>query len=269
MIVRRFLMPLALAATAACCGQAVAQTPFPAPLPNQSGAAASPFPPVNQSGGTAASAPAASPFPPVNAAPAQRPAAASPFPDPNAAKAAASPFPNPNGSNAAASQGVFSRGAAPLGGGAGGLAAAPPQGGGGGTAEQEECMAKFLPLRQDAEKRAKLIQAASDRKAPPKEACGLLKGYVQAEARLVKYVTTKQTACGIPPEVPKQLKANQARSQQTMKAVCQAAAQPQGGPAAAPSLSEVLGSPSVAPEVRTVRGGGSTFDTINGNVLAR
>lgn len=258
MIVRRLLMPLTFSAMAALCAQAGAQGAFPAPLPNQSGNAASPFPPVNQSGTAAAAQPAsASPFPPVNAAPAQRPAAASPFPDPSAGRAAAS-------------QGVFSRGAAPMGGGfgGGGFAAAPPQAGGGGTAEQEECMEKFAPLRQDAERRAKLIQAASDRKAPPKEACGLIKGYVQAEARLVNYVTTKQTACGIPPDIPKQLKANQARSQQMMKAVCQAAAQPQGGPAAAPSLSEVLGSPSAAPEIRTVRGG-STFDTINGNVLAR
>jgi hypothetical protein len=130
-------------------------------------------------------------------------------------------------------------------------------------------MEKFAPLRQDAEKRAKMIQAASERKAPPQEACGLIKAYVQAESKLVNYVTTKQTACGIPAEIPKQLKANQGRSQQMMKAVCQAAAQPQGGgPAAAPSLSEVLGSSS-APEIRSVRSGGSTFDTINGNVLAR
>jgi hypothetical protein len=159
---------------------------------------------------------------------------------------------------------VFSKGAAPLG---GGLAGGPPQGGG-GTAEQEECMAKFAPLREDAERRAKAIQTASERKAGPQEACGLIKAYVAAESRLVNYVTTKQTACGIPAEVPKQLKANQGRAQQMMKQVCLAAAQPQGGPAAAPSLSEALGSTS-APEVRTVRGGGSTFDTINGNVLSR
>ena len=244
MIVQRLLMPLAVSAMTALCGQALAQVPFPAPLPNQSQPSqpqpsASPFPPVNQSG----SAPAA---------------------------ASSSPFPNPSQSSAAASQGVFSRGAAPVGGGlaGGGLASAPPQAGGGGTAEQEECMTKFAPLRQDAEKRAKLVQAAGERKVGPQEACGLIKAYVAAESKLVNYVTTKQTACGIPPEVPKQLKANQARSQQMMKQVCQAAAQPQGGPAAAPSLSEVLGSSS-APEVRTVRGGGSTFDTINGNVLAR
>lgn len=262
MIVRRFLMPLTLSAMAALCVEASAQGAFPAPLPNQSSNAASPFP--NPPGAAASSAPAAaSPFPPVNnAAPAQRPAAS------------ASPFPNPSSSDTAASQGVFSQGSRPLGGGlaAGGFGGPPAQGGGGGgggTAEQQECMEKFAPLRQDAEKRAKMIQAASERKAPPQEACGLIKAYVQAESKLVNYVTTKQTACGIPAEIPKQLKANQSKSQQMMKVVCQAAAQPQGGgPAAAPSLSEVLGSSS-GPEIRSVRSGGSTFDTINGNVLAR
>jgi hypothetical protein len=245
-------MPLTLTAMAAFCVEAAAQGAFPAPLPNQSNSSSSPFPPVNQSGAGNA-APAASPFPPVNsAAPQQR---------------SASPFPSPSSSSAAASQGGFSQGAAPLG---GGLAGGGPQGGGGGgSAEQQDCMEKFAPLRQDAEKRAQAIKAASERKAPPQEACGLIKNYVQAEAKLVNYVTTKQTACGIPAEIPKQLKANQARSQQMMKAVCQAAAAPQGGgPAAAPSLSEALGSSS-GPEIRSVRSGGSTFDTLNGNVLSR
>ena len=132
-------------------------------------------------------------------------------------------------------------------------------------------MEKFAPLRADAEKRAQAIKAASARKAPPQEACNLIKGYVAAEAKLVNYVTTKQTACGIPAEIPKQLKANQARSQQMEKAVCQAAAGGGGGgPQAAPSLSEALGASGAGPEIRSARSGrGSTFDTINGNVLAR
>lgn len=125
-----------------------------------------------------------------------------------------------------------------------------------------------MPLRDDAEKRAAAVKAASDRKAPAQEACGLIKTYVQAEAKVVNYLTTKQTVCGIPPEVPKQMKVSHARSQQMQKVVCQAAAQPQGGPTAAPSLSEALGS-SNTPEVRSVKGRSSTFDTINGNVLQR
>jgi hypothetical protein len=245
--VRRLLMPLTLTAMAALCVEAAAQGAFPAPLPNQSSSSSSPFPPVNQSG-SGNSAQSSSPFPPVNNSAAPQPRSAS-------------PFPSPSSSSAAASQGVFSQGAAPLGGG-------PPGGGGGGAAEQQDCMEKFTPLRQDAEKRAQAIKAASERKAAPQEACGLIKSYVAAEAKLVNYVTTKQTACGIPAEIPKQLKANQARSQQMLKAVCEAAARPQGGPAAAPSLSEALGSTS-APEIRSVRRGGSAFDTINGNVLSR
>jgi hypothetical protein len=237
-------MPLTLIAMAAFCAEAAAQGAFPAPLPNQSQA-------------TNAAPAASSPFPPVNgaAAPVQRPASASPFPDPSS-------------SNAAASQGVFSQGAAPVGGFGGG---GPPGGGGGDTAEQQACMEKFVPIRAEAEKRANAIKAASDRKAPPQEACGLIKSYVAAEAKLISYVTTKQTACGIPPEIPKQLKASAARSNQMMKAVCQAAAQPQGGGAApAPSLSEALGGGGAGPEIRSVRSSrGSTFDTINGNVLAR
>jgi hypothetical protein len=260
--VRRLLMPLTLSAMAVFAGQALAQGAFPAPLPNQSSGAASPFPPVNSSG-TAASAPAAaSPFPPVNnAAPsAQKPAAAS-------------PFPSPSPTSAAASQGVFQQGARPLGGGLAAGGYAPQPQGPAGSAEQEECMAKFGPLRQDAERRAKLISAASERKASAQEACNLIKGYVAAEAKVVNYVTSKQTACNIPPEIPKQLKANQSRSQQMMKQVCQAAtaqAGGGGGPAAPPSLSEVLGTSNVPSEVRSVRSsGGSTFDTINGNVLSR
>jgi hypothetical protein len=251
--VRRLLMPLTLTAMAALCVEAAAQGAFPAPLPNQSSSSSSPFPPVNQSGSAAPAASSSSPFPPVNSGPApqQRPASASPF---------------PSTGSVAASQGVFSQGAAPLGGGLAG--GGPPGGGGGGAAEQQDCMEKFTPLRQDAEKRAQAIKAASERKAAPQEACGLIKSYVAAEAKLVNYVTTKQTACGIPAEIPKQLKANQARSQQMMKAVCEAAARPQGGPAAAPSLSEVLGSSS-GPEVRSARRGGSAFDTLNGNVLSR
>jgi hypothetical protein len=261
-IVRRLLMPLTLSAMAAFAGHAIAQGAFPAPLPNQSSGAASPFPPVNSSGAAASAPAAASPFPPVNNA-------ASPTPRP----AAASPFPSPSSTNAAASQGVFSQGARPLGGGLAAGGYAPQQQGPAGSAEQEECMTKFAPLREDAERRAKLISAASERKASAQEACNLIKNYATAEAKVVNYVTTKQTACNIPAEVPKQLKANQSRTQQMMKQVCQAATAQSGGgggPTAPPSLSEVLGTSSVPGEVRSVRSsGGSTFDTINGNVLSR
>jgi hypothetical protein len=264
--VRRLLTPLTLLAITALAAPAVAQTAaFPAPLPNQSATpapSAAPaksaqpqFPPVNQS---SAPAQGTSAFPPVSGSGAPPPRAA-----------AASPFPSPTG--AAASQGVFQQGAGvpPVTAAGFGPGGGPPR----ANAEQEECMAKFAPLRADAEKRAKMIQSASARKATAQEACTLIKAYVAAEKKVVDYVTTKQTACGIPSEIPTQLKGNQSKSQEMMKQVCAAAAnQAQGGgggPAAAPSLSEVLGTSNASAETRTVPKGGSTFDTINGNVLTR
>jgi hypothetical protein len=47
--------------------------------------------------------------------------------------------------------------------------------------------------------------------------------------------------------------------------VCKMASAPQAS--AGPSLSDVIGSPSISDEAPTKRKGGSTFDTLNGNVL--
>ena len=50
--------------------------------------------------------------------------------------------------------------------------------------------------------------------------------------------------------------------------VCNVAQQAQARGPAGPSLSEVLGSAAL-PEAQAVKKGGSTFDTLNGNVLQR
>ena len=63
-----------------------------------------------------------------------------------------------------------------------------------------------MPLREDAEKRGKLIKAASDRHATPEEACKLIKAFGQAEIKMIKYVETNAAKCGIPPQVLEQLK---------------------------------------------------------------
>ena len=232
LIVRHLIVPLTLAALAASAVEASAQGAFPAPLPNQ---AASPFPPAN------ASPPPNDPaFPPVNGS-----APVASFGQPSA-------FP--------------SGGAAPLAGaGAAGLGPPPQAGGGAG----ETCMKAFIPLRDEAEKRGKLIKAASERHAQAEEACKLIENYSQAEVKMIKYVTLNATKCGIPPQIPEQMKKNHEGTQATMKKVCgMAQAQQQRAPAG-PSLSEVLGSAAVLPEATPTKKGGSTFDTLNGNVLAR
>jgi hypothetical protein len=215
-IIRRLIMPLAVAAVTVHAGQAFAQGAFPAPLPNQTVQPNDPaFPPVN------GAAPAAS-FPVQGAAPITGPG--------------------------------FQRGPAP-----------PSQAGG----PPADCMNGFIPLREEAEKRGKLIKAASDRHAPPDEACKLIANFGQAETKMIKYVDTHAAKCGIPPQISEQLKAGHKNTEVMQKKVCDVAQQQQQRGPAGPSLSEVLGSSASVPEATVTKKGGSTFDTLNGNVLTR
>jgi hypothetical protein len=194
------------------------------------------------------------------------------FPAPLPGQAAPdSAFPPVNGSAPVASVGGAPQasfpvnGASPVGGG--GFSAAPPTQGGPG----EDCMKAFIPLREDAEKRGKLIKAASDRHAPPDEACKLIGNFSQAEAKMIKYIEVHAAKCGIPAQIGDQMKNGHKNTEAMQKKVCTVAQQmQQQGPRgpAGPSLSEVVGSGS-APEANAGKKGGSTFDTLNGNVLTR
>ena len=62
-------------------------------------------------------------------------------------------------------------------------------------------MKEFLPLREEAEKRGKLLKAASDRHASAEEACKLIKNFGVAENKMLSYVETHSTKCGIPPQI--------------------------------------------------------------------
>jgi hypothetical protein len=196
-----------------------------------------------------------------------------PLPGRAAAPANDSAFPPVNGAAPMTSLGAGpasfpTNGAPPVGGGGFGGAPAGPSMGGGGPAD--ECMKGFMPLRQEAEKRGKLIKAASDRHASPDEACKLIGNFGVAEVKMLKYVETHVTQCGIPPQVLDQLRAGHKNTEGMQQKVCgvaQQAAQQQKGPSG-PSLSEVLGSSTALPEATNTKKG-STFDTLNGNVLAR
>lgn len=194
------------------------------------------------------------------------------FPAPLPGQAAtSSAFPPVNGSAPTASVGTAPQssfpvnGAAPVG-GAGAFSAAPPTQGGPG----EDCMKAFVPLREEAEKRGKAIKAASDRHAPPDEACKLIRNFSQAEVKMIKYIESHAAKCGIPPQISDQMKSGHKNTESMQTKVCNVAQQMQNQPRgpAGPSLSEVLGSGS-APEANAGKKGGSTFDTLNGNVLTR
>ncbi len=183
----------------------------------------------------------ASPFPPVNGA------------APAAAAKAPSPFP--------------ATGAAPVTGAAFERAPAPPSQAAG---PPDDCMKKFMPLREDAEKRGKMIKAAGDRKATPDEACKLIGNFGQAEIKMIKFIESNAARCGIPPQVAEQMKTGHKNTEAMQKKVCEEAQQVKQRGAAGPSLSEVLGSSAALPEANAVgKKGGSTFDTLNGNVLTR
>ncbi len=94
-------------------------------------------------------------------------------------------------------------------------------------------MKGFVPLREDAEKRGKMIKAASERHAPPDEACKLIGGYSQAEAKMITYVESHSAKCGIPPQIADQLKNGHKNTEGMQKQVCNggaAAAKRTGGP---------------------------------------
>jgi hypothetical protein len=243
LIIRRLIVPLIAAVVVAYASQGSAQV-----IPNDPA-----FPPV-PGAAPARAAPASDPaFPPVR----------------RAAPAADSAFPPVNGSAPVASIGAPPSGSFPVN-GAAPLAATgfqrppgPPPGGGGG----EACMKGFMPLREEAEKRGKMIKAASDRHASPQEACGLIKSFGVAELKMIKYVEANSSKCGIPPQVSEQLRNGHKNTDGMEQKVCAAAQQAETRAPAGPSLSDVLGSAAALPEAN--KKGGATFDTLNGNVLTR
>jgi hypothetical protein len=193
------------------------------------------------------------------------------FPAPlpgQAAPGGPSPFPPAKGAPPAATgvaPGSFpAAGAAPLTGSAFERGAAPPS-----QAGADECMKAFLPLREEAERRGKLIKAAGDRKASADEACKLIKNFGQAEIKMIKYVETNAAKCGIPPDIGAQLKNGHKNTEGMQTKVCGIAQQQQQKGPSGPSLSEVLGSSASLPEASAAKKGGSAFDTMNGNALTR
>jgi hypothetical protein len=185
-----------------------------------------------------------------------------------------SAFPPVNGATGAAMgappASPFPSAGAPAFGGGGGfqrpMSAPPPQQAG----PSEACMKNFIPLREEAERRGKLIKAASDRKASPEEACKLISNFGDAEVKMIKYVEIHSASCGIPAQIADQLKTGHKGTEQLRAKVCNVAQQMQqrGGPAA-PTLSDVLGSSAALPEANASKKGGSAFDTLTGNVLTR
>jgi len=91
------------------------------------------------------------------------------------------------------------------------------------SASAEECMKGFVPLRAEAEQRGKMIKAASERRAPPEEACRLTANFGQAEIKMIIYVEGRAAICGIAPQVAEQLKTGHMHTVNMQKKVCEMA----------------------------------------------
>ena len=119
----------------------------------------------------------------------------------------------PNGSLGSA-QGTFPvNGASPI----GGLMAPSPRAGG---SQEAWCATDFQPLRDEAERRGKLIKAASDRHATPDEACGLIGNFAQAETKMIKFVEARGTQCGTLAQVAVRLRNGHQNTENMQRKVC-------------------------------------------------
>jgi hypothetical protein len=99
-----------------------------------------------------------------------------------------------------------------------------------GVAPHDACMKGFVPLREEAEKRGKLIKAASERHAQPDEACRLIGSFGQSEIKIIKYVEANLATCGIPPQIADQLRASHKNTEAMQQKVCAVAQQAKGVP---------------------------------------
>jgi len=133
-------------------------------------------------------------------------------------------------------------------------------GGGGGP---PPCMADFIKLREEVQKKGLAAKAAGQKHASREEMCKLITGYAASEAKWVKFTETGVGTCGIPPQLATQLKQVHANTEQTKEKICTAGP---AGPAAAPSLSEALTQTRVAtPDAKAASGG--IFDTLTGSAV--
>jgi hypothetical protein len=91
--------------------------------------------------------------------------------------------------------------------------------------ERDACTKEYVPLREEALARGKLIKAAAERHGPPDEACKLIENYSQSETKVIKYIEANRTKCGFPPLIVDQLKASHKNTEALQTKVCAIAQQ--------------------------------------------
>ena len=88
--------------------------------------------------------------------------------------------------------------------------------------EQAACLKAFIPLREDAERKGKMIKAARERRAPAEQTCKLINSYHTAEVKMIKYLEANSVQCGTQPSASllEQLKAGHKNTERLRNRTC-------------------------------------------------
>jgi hypothetical protein len=137
-----------------------------------------------------------------------------------------------------------------------------------GPRQPPPCMAEFGPLRTETEKRAAAIKAAAAKHVPPQELCQIFTHFIEAEAKVVKFMEKNASTCGIPPQVVTNSKANHVKANETREKICSAASGAANEARRGPGLGDALGVRAFPTPDSTSTGAG-TLDSLSGNPLQR
>lgn len=131
---------------------------------------------------------------------------------------------------------------------------------------------QLMVLRDETKKYSDAIGAAQQAAAAkkthlePTEACKLFKVFLASDSKFVEGLAHNATLCGVPPDAIKQFQKGHAKAAEIGKQVCEAAEHPQPS---GPTLSDALNSSVIVPNAENTKTGRGTYDTLQGNALAR
>jgi hypothetical protein len=88
--------------------------------------------------------------------------------------------------------------------------------------EQASCLKAFIPLREDAERKGKMIKVARERHSPAEQTCKLINSYHTAEVKMIKYLEANSVQCGTQPSASllEQLKAGHRNTEGLRNRTC-------------------------------------------------
>jgi hypothetical protein len=150
----------------------------------------------------------------------------------------------------------------------GGMPGMPGSPGFGAPSTPPPACQELISLQKDAQKHANAIQNASKRKAPPGEACKLFRSFLSVESKMIRAFERNGPQCGVPSNMPQEMKKGHVQAEKIAKQVCDVAAQ--ASRPATPSLSDAFGGAPILPDANnTKKQRGGAFDSLTGNVLER